>query len=198
MGSTLGAMGALLVVLVFAAIIGGVVFGGMALIVQLRRSRAPMDERGPRPGLSVRHDGGFVPVSIDVAHALAAQSLAAAKVKPLAPLRRERLRGSTSISMMSWGSIVTVWLAPVQGGTNYTAESRPMLPWAMFDGTRNQRIVDLIGEALRGAAVASPGATWAPDPFHRHELRYWDGLTWTESVSDHGRTTIDPMTVSVN
>ncbi len=157
-----------------------------------------MDERGPRSGLSVRHDGGFVPVAIDVAHALVDQTLVAAHVKPLGPLRRERMRGYTPVSMLSWGSIVTIWLGPVQGGTTYTIESRPVLPWAMFDGARNQRIVDLLASGLREAAMASPGASWAPDPFHRHELRYWDGLTWTESVSDHGRTTVDPMTLSVN
>ncbi|MDQ3352503.1 MAG: DUF2510 domain-containing protein, partial [Actinomycetota bacterium] len=26
-------------------------------------------------------------------------------------------------------------------------------------------------------------ANWYPDPSHRHELRYWDGTTWTEHVS---------------
>ncbi len=30
-------------------------------------------------------------------------------------------------------------------------------------------------------------AAWHPDPFGRHELRYWDGTQWTEHVSDQGR-----------
>lgn len=29
-----------------------------------------------------------------------------------------------------------------------------------------------------------PAPRWAPDPFRRHELRYWDGQRWTEHVSD--------------
>lgn len=43
-------------------------------------------------------------------------------------------------------------------------------------------------------------ADWYPDPYGRHELRYWDGAQWTEHVSSHGtqRTdapTGDPKTV---
>jgi uncharacterized protein YxjI len=32
---------------------------------------------------------------------------------------------------------------------------------------------------------------WYPDPSGRHELRYHDGSTWTEHVSDHGRQSVD-------
>jgi hypothetical protein len=35
-------------------------------------------------------------------------------------------------------------------------------------------------------------AVWAPDPYNRHELRYWDGLRWTEHVSDKGDPGTDP------
>ena len=38
---------------------------------------------------------------------------------------------------------------------------------------------------------ASPAA-WHPDPYGRHELRYWDGTQWTEHVSSHGRQSVDP------
>lgn len=33
---------------------------------------------------------------------------------------------------------------------------------------------------------------WYPDPFGRHELRYYDGNQWTEHVSSHGRQSVDP------
>jgi hypothetical protein len=36
-------------------------------------------------------------------------------------------------------------------------------------------------------------AAWHPDPHHRHELRYFDGTTWTDHVSDGGQTTLDPV-----
>lgn len=35
-------------------------------------------------------------------------------------------------------------------------------------------------------------AAWAPDPFRRHELRYWDGVQWTHHVSNRGVQAIDP------
>jgi uncharacterized protein YxjI len=35
-------------------------------------------------------------------------------------------------------------------------------------------------------------ANWYPDPFGRHEMRYWDGAQWTEHVSSHGRQAVDP------
>jgi uncharacterized protein YxjI len=45
--------------------------------------------------------------------------------------------------------------------------------------------------------VTSPPG-WHPDPHQRHELRYWDGSTWTEHVSDGGRAGVDtPNTLAV-
>lgn len=33
---------------------------------------------------------------------------------------------------------------------------------------------------------------WYPDPWGRHEHRYYDGASWTEHVGSHGRQTVDP------
>ncbi|MEY2450032.1 MAG: hypothetical protein QOH79_3508 [Acidimicrobiaceae bacterium] len=38
------------------------------------------------------------------------------------------------------------------------------------------------------------GAGWHPDPSGRHQLRYWDGQTWTANVSDGGQQTTDAFT----
>ncbi len=38
-----------------------------------------------------------------------------------------------------------------------------------------------------------PAADWHPDPLGRHELRYWDGAAWTDSVSDGGEMSVDPV-----
>jgi hypothetical protein len=35
-------------------------------------------------------------------------------------------------------------------------------------------------------------ACWLPDPTGGHELRYWDGTTWTEHISDQGITGMAP------
>lgn len=34
-------------------------------------------------------------------------------------------------------------------------------------------------------------ATWHPDPFHRHDLRYFDGTAWTEHVVSGGVQSVD-------
>lgn len=34
-------------------------------------------------------------------------------------------------------------------------------------------------------------AQWAADPFGRFELRYWDGMRWTEHVSSQGVQSVD-------
>ena len=43
------------------------------------------------------------------------------------------------------------------------------------------------------AATAMDAAQWHPDPMERHELRYWNGSEWTDSVSDDGVVTSDPI-----
>ena len=39
--------------------------------------------------------------------------------------------------------------------------------------------------------MSDPG--WYPDPVRTHELRYFDGGTWTDHVSDQGVTGVDPL-----
>ncbi len=35
---------------------------------------------------------------------------------------------------------------------------------------------------------------WYPDPMGRHEYRWFDGTTWTDQVSSHGKQSVDPVT----
>jgi len=37
-----------------------------------------------------------------------------------------------------------------------------------------------------------PAADWYPDPYGRHERRYFDGARWTERVATRGRQAVDP------
>ena len=39
-----------------------------------------------------------------------------------------------------------------------------------------------------------PPAAWHADPTGRHELRYWDGTSWTAHVSDRGQVGSDDLT----
>jgi len=48
----------------------------------------------------------------------------------------------------------------------------------------------------RSASTTHTPATWAADPSGRHELRYWNGSTWTVHVSDGGAQSEDPLTES--
>lgn len=42
------------------------------------------------------------------------------------------------------------------------------------------------------------GPNWYPDPMGRHEYRYYDGTAWTDQVSSHGRTSVDPVHAPAN
>jgi len=38
----------------------------------------------------------------------------------------------------------------------------------------------------------APGA-WYPDPYGRHQHRFWDGVAWTPHVADQGHAAFDPI-----
>jgi Protein of unknown function (DUF2510) len=40
--------------------------------------------------------------------------------------------------------------------------------------------------AVTPAFVSSGPAAWFPDPYGRHELRWWDGANWTNHVQNQG------------
>lgn len=40
---------------------------------------------------------------------------------------------------------------------------------------------------------AGQAAGWHSDPSGRHQLRYWDGQSWTDQVSDNGVSSTDAM-----
>lgn len=39
---------------------------------------------------------------------------------------------------------------------------------------------------------ADARASWHPDPFRRHDERWWDGRSWTDKVRSGGAAGIDP------
>lgn len=39
---------------------------------------------------------------------------------------------------------------------------------------------------------------WYPDPYGRHEVRYFDGSRWTEHVASHGRQSVDQPGGEIN
>ncbi len=41
--------------------------------------------------------------------------------------------------------------------------------------------------------TGSHDPNWYPDPAGKHEYRWFDGTNWTDQVSSHGKTTVDPI-----
>ncbi|MBO9519979.1 MAG: DUF2510 domain-containing protein [Nocardioidaceae bacterium] len=107
------------------------------------------------------------------------------------------IRFSTGMSMTSWGENVTVGLQPSAAGTLATFHSG--LKFGLVDWGRNNKNLDrLLTElhavlsSVAGAPAPSAGA-WHPDPTGRHELRWWDGRSWTDHVSNSGVPGTDPV-----
>ena len=84
-----------------------------------------------------------------------------------------KLEGTT----IACGGSTAEWLTELKSGRHQPA------PW-------------LQPGALAQAAVpsqAGPAPDWYPDPYRRHQLRYWDGARWTPHVSTNGVSAQDPV-----
>lgn len=60
-------------------------------------------------------------------------------------------------------------------------------------GTESAVVDGAVESPARAAVTQAPtsSAQWAEDPYGRHELRYWDGSSWSEHVSDAGVASTD-------
>lgn len=61
------------------------------------------------------------------------------------------------------------------------------------DGVLSRGKIESPGAAVPQAAATSAPAAWLADPRGRHQLRYWDGVAWTDHVSDDGEASQDPV-----
>lgn len=77
---------------------------------------------------------------------------------------------------------MTVTLADPAAGVIQTSTSMGLAT----RGKNRQNI-----ETLFGVIARPPAGAWYPDPSGRHELRWWDGTRWTDTVSDHGQVSAD-------
>lgn len=68
--------------------------------------------------------------------------------------------------------------------------------WTDHVVTRGQQETDPLDAPPPTQAASSPeiSSSWQPDPTGRHELRFWDGSTWTDHVATGGRQSVDPLT----
>ena len=51
----------------------------------------------------------------------------------------------------------------------------------------------MVSASAAATGASAPAAAWHPDPTGRHQLRYWEGSTWTTHVSDNGVAATDPI-----
>ena len=58
-------------------------------------------------------------------------------------------------------------------------------------GTEDERSSTSVG--MPAGNTPRPTAQWAADPYGRHELRWFDGIRWTEHAADGGAVVVDPI-----
>jgi len=66
---------------------------------------------------------------------------------------------------------------------------------------KQQQMMAMMGSAqgfyMGQSHPPSQAGQWAADPFGRHQLRYHDGLRWTDNVSNNGAMSTDPAQARV-
>lgn len=64
---------------------------------------------------------------------------------------------------------------------------------AVPSGGRDSSVSDAAFGQPTSAGDARVSGQWSPDPYGRHQMRYWDGEQWTAHVSDGGVGNSDPL-----
>ncbi|MFI5507501.1 DUF2510 domain-containing protein [Mycobacterium sp. NPDC051804] len=84
-----------------------------------------------------------------------------------------KLEGTT----VACGGSTAEWLTELKSGRHQPA------PW-LHPGSSSPATAPSQG---------GPAPNWYPDPYRRHQLRYWDGVRWTPHVSTNGVSAQDPV-----
>jgi hypothetical protein len=97
------------------------------------------------------------------------------------------------------GSIYTVDMAPgrlslvADVTEKYAPAGEPAQAEAPAEPEEPETEPEQETAGVTGGGAPTPPAAWYPDPHRRHEMRYWDGVDWTEHVSDQTRVSVDPI-----
>ena len=143
-------------VIVAVALVSTVVMATAAAV--MRRSAA--DDAGPPStrGVCSAHRQALLPVPLDGARTIARQALEQGGARVIGQPNEWLIRGARGWSPGTYGELVSVWLAPVDGGIWCTVESRPIVPWVLIDWGRNERNADRVLRALVSfGAIVPPG-----------------------------------------
>ncbi len=96
------------------------------------------------------------------------------------------------------GGFIALAIANSQARNRLAAANNELVYLRPENARLQQWVAHLSGApSAEAQATAYPTSTllpaqWYPDPSGRHELRYWEGSSWTGHVSDHGVTSLDP------
>lgn len=66
---------------------------------------------------------------------------------------------------------------------------------SLEDFKNRSRVTDVPAPPGAASASAPTPAGWHPDPFGKHEVRFFDGVEWTANVADNGQQAEDPVPV---
>ena len=125
--------------------------------------------------------GAYDGVFNAVCHAAASSGMTVTLADPAAGV----IQLSTSMGLATWGENLTAHLRPLPTGVEVTLSSA--LKFGLVDWGKNRQNI----ETLFGIVARPPAGAWHPDPSGRHELRWWDGTRWTDTVSDRGQVSAD-------
>lgn len=65
--------------------------------------------------------------------------------------------------------------------------------FCVTDGTSGPNRFGADPKSSNSSPAVQVAAGWHPDPYGRHQYRYWDSTKWTGSVSDNGVVAEDPV-----
>lgn len=135
----------------------GIMFGAFVLWAMNKRKTVDPGPSRPVYGICAYHQQIVLSTNPESVRGAAVHAFQAADARAMVTwVGAQQVIGSLSMSMASWGEIVTVWFWPEIGGTGVLIESRPLIRWTLFDWGKNRRNATAIAAYLWTAATGAP------------------------------------------
>ena len=99
---------------------------------------------------------------------------------------------ATKVTQAAPTPLTNAGAVAVAGAAGLTDAVRPKRKSAVRS-LRTPRPIPQDAYGSVGSRASIHPASWMADPVGRHQLRYWDGASWTDHVSDDGVTSSDPV-----